>query len=171
MTNISLPTDYCQNKSITINAPLDEVWSIIADFNHVYTWAPSVTHSHSLNEKDQQIGAARHCDIEGFGSIDEVITQWQEKSGFTYTVTDLGPLTAAQGRWKIEAVNHHETNIVIEFGYNLKFGVIGKVLHSLMMKNKLSQGLTQTLSALKKRVESGNLVRPVKIDKLAYPAT
>jgi len=167
MNNIALPTNYCQKKSAIIDAPLEKVWAVLADFNHVYTWAPSVTHSYALNQNEQQIGAARYCNIKGFGSIEEVVTQWQEKSGFTYTVTDLGPLTAAQGRWKIVAVTERETRITIELGYDLKFGVIGKLMHRMVMNRKLSDGLKQTLSALKNRVETGELVRPLKIDKLA----
>ena len=165
MTIYKSLTKYSLKKNLIINAPLDKVWAVLANFNQVYTWAPSVTHSYGLNRKDQQIGAARHCEIKGFGGIDETVTQWQEKSGFTYTVSDLGPLTAAQSRWKIEQAGDHQTKIEVELGYNLKFSIIGKLLHSLMMKNKLSDSLSQTLIALKDRVESGKLVRPIATNK------
>lgn len=167
MSKDKLAKNYSLKKNLTINAPLDKVWAVLSDFNDVYTWAPTVTHSYALNTKNQQIGAARHCDIKGFGGIDEVVTQWEEKSGFTYTVSDLGPLTAAQSRWSIEQVNAHKTKLVVELAYNLKFSVIGKLLHSLIMKSKLSDSLDQTLIAVKNRVESGKLVRPLVVKKLS----
>jgi ribosome-associated toxin RatA of RatAB toxin-antitoxin module len=166
MTSEKLPTNYSQNKSTTINAPLDKVWAILSDFNDVYTWAPTVTESYALNTKNQQVGAARHCEIKGFGGIDEVITQWKENVGFTYTVSDLGPLTAAQSQWKIEQVGSDKTKLTVELGYNLKFGIFGKLLHSLMMKSKLSESLALTLLAVKDRVETGKLVRPFVDKKL-----
>ncbi len=161
MTKATLPTNYSFTKQITINAPLDKVWTVLSDFNNVYTWAPTVTNSYALNTKEQQVGASRHCDIEGFGAIQEVVTQWKEKSGYSYTVSDLGPLTAAQSNWKIEKSGDHKTVLTIVLAYNLKFSIFGKLLHSLMMKNKLSQSLDLTLLAVKNRVESGKLVRPL----------
>jgi len=167
MNNNDLKASYLIEESITINAPLSKVWQVLSDFNDVYTWAPTVTHSYGLNTKKQQIGAARHCEIKGFGGIDEVITQWEEKSGFTYTVSDLGPLTGAQSRWNIEQVGVHKTKLTIELAYNLKFSIIGKLLHSLMMRSKLSESIDLTLMAVKNRVESGKLVRPLIVNKLA----
>jgi ribosome-associated toxin RatA of RatAB toxin-antitoxin module len=167
MTKDKSPTNYSLKKSLTIYAPLDKVWEILSDFNDVYTWAPTVTHSYALNTKNQQIGAARHCEIKGFGGIDETVTQWNENSGFTYTVSDLGPLTAAQSHWKIEQIGDKQTKLDIELVYNLKFSIIGKLLHSLVMRNKLSESLELTLLAVKDRVESGKLVRPLIINKLA----
>lgn len=63
----------------TINAPLSDVWEILSDFNNVYIWAPVVTHSVELNDKNNQVGAGRHCTIKGLGLIEETITQWQDK--------------------------------------------------------------------------------------------
>jgi len=166
MNKEKLPANYSLNKSLTINAPLDKVWAVLSDFNDVYTWAPTVTHSYALNTKSQQIGAARHCEIKGFGGIDEIVTQWKEKSGFTYTVSDLGPLTGAQSRWNIEKVGEHQTKLDIELAYNLKFSIIGKLLHSLMMRSKLSDSLDLTLTAIRNRVESGKLVRPIIVNTL-----
>lgn len=148
----------------TINAPLNDVWKILSDFNNVYTWAPAVTHSGELNDKHNQVGAGRHCTIKGFGSIEETITQWQDKNSYTYTVTDLGPLTGATSRWSLRSESEVSTTVNIEFNYRLKFGVIGKLLHKLMMRNKLENGIKDTLNALQKRIESGKLVRPL-IDK------
>jgi len=167
MKGNSLGKSYLIEKQVTINAPLNKVWQVLADFNDVYTWAPTVTHSNGLDEKNNQVGAGRHCKIEGFGSIDEVITQWQEKEGFTYTISDLGPLTKGLSRWILTESTANKTIITVEFGYELRFSLVGKLLHKLVMRRKLEAGLPETLQALKKRVESGKLVRPLLTDTLA----
>jgi uncharacterized membrane protein len=148
----------------TINAPLNDVWAILSDFNNVYTWAPAVTHSGELNDKNNQVGAGRYCTIKGFGSIEETITQWQEKNSFTYTVSDLGPLTGATSSWLLQSKSSTTTTVNIQLNYRLKFSFFGKLLHKLMMRKKLENGIKDTLNALKKRIESGKLVRPL-IDK------
>ncbi len=167
MKKNNLGKSYLIESNITINAPLNKVWQILSDFNDVYTWAPTVTHSSGLDEKTNQIGAGRHCKIEGFGAIDEVLTDWQEKKGFTYTISDLGPLTQGLSRWTITEQSQSKTSIKVEFGYELRFSIIGKLLHKLVMRRKLEVGLPDTLKALKTRVESGKLVRPLLATKLA----
>ena len=167
MKNNSLGKSYLIEKQVTINAPLNKVWQVLSDFNDVYTWAPTVTHSSGLDEKNNQIGAGRHCNLAGFGSIDEVITQWQENKGFTYTISDLGPLTKGLSRWTLTENTENRTIITVEFGYELRFSLVGKLLHKLVMRRKLEAGLPDTLQALKARVESGKLVRPLLTKKLA----
>jgi len=167
MKNNNFGKSYLIEENITINAPLTKVWQILSDFNDVYTWAPTVTHSSGLDERTNQIGAGRHCKIEGFGAIDEVITQWQENKGFTYTISDLGPLTGGLSRWTLTQESQNKTSIKVEFAYNLRFSFIGKLLHKLVMRRKLAAGLPDTLKALKKRVESGKLVRPLLNESLA----
>lgn len=165
MNSNNLNTSYLIEKSITINAPLSKVWHVLSDFNDVYTWAPTVTHSSALDDKNNQVGAGRHCKIEGFGAIDEVITQWQENKGFTYSISDLGPLTKGLSRWTLIELAENKTTIKVEFGYELRFSLIGKLLHKLVMRGKLEAGLPDTLKALKTRVESGKLVRPLLTKK------
>jgi len=166
MKNNNLGKSYLIESNVTINAPLNKVWQVLSDFNAVYTWAPTVTHSSGLDEKYNQVGAGRHCEIEGFGAIDEVLTQWQENEGFTYTISDLGPLTQGLSRWTLKEEGQYKTSIKVEFAYELRFSFIGKLLHKMVMRGKLEAGLPDTLKALKTRVESGKLVRPLLTEKL-----
>ena len=81
-----------------------------------------------------------------------MITQWQENKGFTYTISDLGPLTKGLSRWTLTEVSHNKTSIKIEFGYELRFSLFDKLLHKLVMRKKLEAGLPDTLKALKNRI-------------------
>jgi len=152
-----------------INAPLEVIWQVLSDFNNVSTWAPAVTHSIGLNDKNNQVGAGRLCTITGFGTIEETITQWQDKNSFTYTVSDIGPLTKTVSHWLLQSASENCTTVSIEFNYLLKFSIFGKLLHKLIMRNKLEKGIKDTLSALEKRVKDGTLVRPLINKKLLSP--
>ena len=147
-------------KTLTINAPLSAVWEVLADFDNVYTWAPSVEHSHALNDKSQQVGAGRVCSIKGFGKLNEQITQWNENKGIEFTVSDLGPLKNTLCHFRINPLTATTTELNMTFEYDLKFGLLGKILHSLVMKNRLNTSLDHTLDAFKTRIETGKLLRP-----------
>lgn len=155
---------------VTINAPKNEVWAVLEDFNNVYTWAPGVSESHALGNKNQEVGAARFCNLADFGNIDEIVTEWQQGNGFTYTVSALGPLTNAVSRWSLMAVDSKTTRLEVEFAYDIRFGVFGKIMHSLVMKKKLHISLPQTLEAFKQRLETKKLIRPYKKDEQAFTA-
>ena len=144
-----------------INASAAEVWQVIRDFNNVYIWAPAVTASYGITNIDEGVGAGRHCKVKGFGEIDEHVTEWEDGVGFTYSVTPLGPLGDSHSRWVISPVSDNSSVVSLEYSYNLRFGIIGKLMHMLMMRNKLTSGFNEGLGNLKKRVETGETVRPI----------
>ncbi len=143
-----------------INAPVPAVWDVLGDFPAVTTWAPSVVASYAIDGKERGPGAERHCDIKGFGGIDETVTEWEEGRGFTYEVTPIGPLGRSDSTWRIEPVDQNRSRVRVRFGWEMRFGPIGTLMNTLMVRRKLSQGATDALAALKKRVEPGVEIRP-----------
>lgn len=139
--------------SIIIDAPKAAVWDLLKDFGNVSDWAPAVNKSHYLNDKTSGVGTGRHCDIKGFGGIQEYITEWQENEGFVYSVTPLGPLAASNSRWWLSPIKDNQTRLEIVLNYNVRFGIFGIILHKLIMRRKLEKSLPETLLATKKQVE------------------
>ncbi len=160
MKQQELPGKFRIAADITVRAPAKKVWDVIADFSAVDTWAPQVTKSYGLGTKDRGVGAERRCDIKGFGSIGEVITEWIDGRSLTYRVTPLGPLGVSHNRWTVLEVDESSSEVVVELGYDVRFGLIGKLLHKVMMRRKLEEAFPRGLEALKTRVETGQLVRP-----------
>lgn len=146
---------------IDINASQNKSWEVLEDFNNVYTWAPGVVESHGLGLIEKQIGAGRHCKLDGFGEIDEYVTHWQEGIGFVYDVSPLGPLYKAFSSWWLTSIDETNTRLEVVFSYNIRFGLFGKIMHKLIMRGKLEKSLPDTLQSVKKRIESGNLIRPL----------
>ncbi|SFC71375.1 SRPBCC family protein [Pseudoalteromonas denitrificans] len=155
-----LPGKYNVKSKVVINAPKQKVWQVMEDFGNVYTWAPGVTESHSIGSKESGMGAARHCKLDGFGTIDEYVTQWVEGTGFVYDVTPLGPLNKSFSCWWLTALENGSTELEVVLSYDIRYGLFGKVMHSLIMRKKLESSLPDALNALKNRVETGKLVRP-----------
>ena len=160
MNQKELPGKFQLAADVVVRTPAKKVWDVLADFSAADTWAPQVTKSYALGTTDRGEGAARHCDIKGFGSVSEVVTEWIEGRSFVYRVTPLGPLGVAHSRWSVREIDSSSSRVSVEFGYDVRFGVLGSLLHKLVMRPKLEAAIPQTLIALKARVETGTLVRP-----------
>ena len=145
---------------IVVNAPAAAVWDVLGDFPSVTTWAPSVVASYAIDGRERGPNAARHCDIKGFGGIDETITEWEEGRGFTYEVTPIGPIGRSHSTWTIEPIDQNRSRVRVRFTWVTRFGPIGALMNALMVRRKLSQGAADALAALKKRVETGVEIRP-----------
>ena len=139
---------------IVIDAPVQQVWEVLADFGGVYRWAPSVTNSYSTSENSSGPEASRHCDIAGFGGIEEYITEWNEGHDFTYLATGVGPISEGHSTWSVKAQGE-KTLVYTEFSYGLRFGPIGALMNALILRRKVEQGLEKALEGLKHHVKTG----------------
>jgi len=143
----SLPGNYQVTASIEINAAQDIVWTLLQDFANV-EWAPGVSKSYHIGHEKKGVGAGRHCELDGFGEIDEYITQWHEGIGYVYNVSALGPLHQAFSSWWLTSENG-KTTLTVVFSYNIRFGLFGKAMHKLIMRRKLEKSLPLTLEGVK----------------------
>jgi hypothetical protein len=153
MSHTNTENKYAVNTSVTIDAKREDVWAVLAEFDDVYTWAPGVTKSYGIGKQEIGVGHGRHCDIAGFGGLEEYITQWEENRGLTYNVSPVGPLRDGLSRWTVSDAGAGKTRLDIRLSYNLRFGVLGKLMHSLMVRGKLESSLPTTAQAIKSRVE------------------
>ncbi|MEM8620690.1 MAG: SRPBCC family protein [Actinomycetota bacterium] len=79
------------NKQFTIDAPVERVWSILADdFEHVYDWATGLDSSGPNPKAPRQAdgnAGGRVCEVPGFGFTDErVVTYDPERHTIAYSV-------------------------------------------------------------------------------------
>jgi hypothetical protein len=108
---------------------------------------------------------ARHCDIRGLGGVDEVVNCWEEGRRLGYSVTPVGPIGASQSLWKIEPADSHSTRVKLRLDYEMRFGPLGALLHALLVRRLLVRNLPGALALLKRRVETGRTVRPVRLER------
>ena len=149
---------YSVQTNITVRANRQAVWALLAQFDDVHTWAPGVLKSHGIGQSKLGVGHGRHCELKGFGGIDETITQWLPNEKLVYSVSDVGPLKNGSSRWELRQLNEQQTELAISLSFELRFGVLGRLMFHLMMKPKLQASLDGAAAATKKRVESGMVV-------------
>ena len=161
MKATKLSGKYEVESEIIIDASTAAVWDVLKEFGSVSEWAPAVSKSYYLDSQTSGVGTGRHCDIDGLGSIDEVVTDWQEGVGFSYSVTPLGPLGKSNSTWRLTRVGDSKTKLQVILSYDLRFGLLGKILHKLVMRRKLEQSLPDTLAAFKDRLAAVSSSSPL----------
>ena len=142
---------------IVIDAPAERVWEVLADFGGVQKWAPGVSESHSTSSSNSGADAARHCEIPGFGGVEEFVTDWVEGVSFTYRIKPFGLIDESTSTWKITPQGD-KTLVYTEINVNMRFGVLGSLMEKLFVRRKIENGTRNGLAGLKQHVMTGELI-------------
>ncbi|MCJ8314461.1 MAG: SRPBCC family protein [Saccharospirillaceae bacterium] len=139
-----------------INSSKQTAWLLLSEFDNVYKWIPNISSSKGQGLAKVGVGHGRHCVIDGFGAIDETITLWSEGEGVEFEISPLGPLYGATSRWELTENSNGQTVLTVTLVYSVRFGLFGKMLHSLMMRKKLADNLGSILNTVKHVLEDKN---------------
>ena len=145
------------NGSTRINAGSEKVWEVISDYGNIQNWSPAVVSSALASEQATGVGAARTCDVPGFGNVEEKVTHWTEGESFTFEVTGVGPLRYARSTWHV-APEGAGARVSVRVEYRVKFGPLGALLNAVVIHRKIGSTLKQSLQGLKHHVETGEIV-------------
>ncbi len=141
--------------STLIDASREEVWDVVKKVGSISDYHPLVKSSKSTNYL-KGIGARRHCDLLPMGSMDEEITAWQEGTSLTADVIGgkmLPPCHQMKG--KLELVDAgNRTRVTFTFTYQMKLGLMGKMLNTMMIKPLFKKAPLQYVQGLKDYIES-----------------
>jgi uncharacterized membrane protein len=144
--------------STNIDAPADQVWSVLADLGSIYKWNPGVAKSHTTSELTQGEGATRHCDLDDKNYLEERAFDWREGESFKIDVFESSmPLESNIVTFQI-APDADRTNVTVTVDYKLKYGPIGVIMDMLFAKRMLQNGFDDMMAGLKYHVETGELV-------------
>lgn len=152
-------------REVWIDAPKDQVWEVLADFGNIYRFNPTVPNSHSTSEQTSGLGATRHCDFGGSGSsIEERIIEWKEGESMTidiYEGVKTPPFKTAGATLSVKE-NKGGTLVSGTMAYELKFGPVGGLMDSMMVRSQFEKAWTGVLAGLKSYVETGEQVESPK---------
>lgn len=141
------------SREIVIDAPVDEVWKVLADIGIVHEWSPNIASSNVTTDKSTNLGARRHCNLDGGNYLDEEVVEWDVNKRLTMRIigTDL-PIKTADFRFTLNAKNG-VTVVTISPEYRLKFGFGGMILDLLMVRRTYVKNMNALLNGLKHYIE------------------
>jgi uncharacterized protein YndB with AHSA1/START domain len=89
---------------IAINAPVDAVWTALADLQAVANYNPGLEGAKLVTTQKEGVGAARICEFRnGGGQCRETVTEWQPGKAMTIAMSDHAwPMKNAKFRMVLE---------------------------------------------------------------------
>lgn len=86
-----------------IEASVEDVWAVLADFESISTWADFVDHSSLMTEQAEGVGTKRRIQMDRT-TVVETITAWEPGVAFSYSITGLPPvIKSVTNTWRIGA--------------------------------------------------------------------
>jgi len=156
--------------SLDLGLERHDIWVMIKAFHRIHLWSPIVTHAYGIDEKEQGVGAKRHCRIKGLADVDEEITYWQEGYGFAYKSSPFSVIDDINASWWLTPLNDKLTRINLELSYQVKTGTFNYIYHALLLRKKLEAIFPHTLRALSEKLIKQKLIRPLRLQTLSDSA-
>ena len=139
---------FIQAKAI-INASPESVWKILSQ-------PANIAHFHPLIKAAKMLKAdQRQCDLLPMGQMIEQISDWQEGKSYATEVIGgkmLPPHEFMKGRIEL-AQQENATLVQFSFHYKLKFGAVGKIMDTLLVKPQFKGAPQKYVNGLKTYVE------------------
>ena len=152
MTNIQ--------REIKIDASKAKVWAIVANLGAVQEYHPAVSKSYYTSTATEDVGASRVCELLPMGKVEETAISWNEGESYKLNVTPIEkmpPFKHAVGEIKLVG-DENSTTASFSVDYQLKFGAIGSMMDSLMIRQQFEKLIPAVLAGLKHHAETGEEV-------------
>lgn len=145
-------------RSLMIDATVDEVWAVLERFMHIDEFAPQIARVEALSQNDAGLGAKRRNIFENGGSMVEEVIAWTPKQSFTVRLSEMDnmPLKAAQSTTLLTSKGG-KTQVTWGFDYQVKFGPLGWVLGKTLMKMMMGKVIDANLKGLDALVQKRRL--------------
>lgn len=108
------------SKTIAIDAPAEEVWAKVKDFNALNTWHPAVAKVDILRGENNKVGATRLLTLNDGGTIEEDLLAWDETT-MTYTyniILSVLPVSDYEATLTVEPITDTSTKIIWSASFN-----------------------------------------------------
>ena len=140
--------------SITIDAPIDRIWSILTDLELLDKTDPTVKKATLISEIKTGLHAKRKVLMQdGKNWFDEMITVFNPNEKLVYQLTDCSfPIKGLKHTYSFEIIGN-QTKVQQVMEYTVKFGLIGVLLDKIMIGKQFNSGINLFLSGLKTYAE------------------
>ncbi len=138
-----------------IEAPVEAVWRILSELDGLERYVQAIKSSKYASAQKEGVGTTRVCEIEGFGKIAEKIVEWEDGKWFRYEVEGMPAIVRSlSNRW--EVLEDGDRSIVVStVEIDTKYGAIGRLVETLVLKKRFTDGLRRGIAQLKYYIEEG----------------
>ena len=141
--------------TITINAPPDRVWKVLADLEAVQHYNPTVSRAQYISSNRQGVGASRQCELKPKGVVKERVIAWEPNQAIALELYE-SPWPVAFMQWRTAVKPQGAGTVVSQrMEYRVKFGILGALMDRLVMRRTLDRTIGDVFVGLKRFVETG----------------
>ena len=140
---------------ITINAPVEKIWEILANIELLDKYDPTVKQSTALSTNKSGMHAKRKVlMLDNKNWFEEKVTEFNPNVALTYQLTDCSfPIKGLKHSYTFEKIEQ-KTKVKQVMEYTVKFGIFGKLLDSLMIRKQSDTGIKKFFAGLKYYAET-----------------
>ena len=121
-------------QSITINASVEKVWSIIDDTPNFKQWFPGLVMGKMVDSTKKGLGARRIAETKNFNYYEEIIAyERYKKWGFTMIESNSGAFKSITEMIYLKSIDVNTTEVTYKGGYEPK-GIF-KFMKGIIAKN------------------------------------
>ena len=137
---------------ITINASPEEIWNVLADPARLDQYDPVTKKSELISKIVNGLEAERKCET-STGWFKDKITEFQPFEKLTFTLTGCSqPMKSLTHSYTLKKIGD-QTEVSQVMKYTMKFGLIGKLMDSLIGKRQSDKQIKLFFNGLKEYVE------------------
>lgn len=165
-----------QTRHVTIDAPRDHVWSIVADLEAIADWNPSIKSASRTSQSVQGVGESRSCELVPTGSVRETVRVFEPERRFVIDIVDSKGTPGMRGGGadiQLQDAGPDRTDVTITMNYQLGLGPIGFLMDRLVMRRMSRTVLERMTAGLKHHAETGETVTadtPLPIQAVETPS-
>ncbi len=140
---------------IRINAPVGEIWSVLSDLEALEKYDPTVLRSELIPGARTGLGAKRKVHMkDGKNWFEEKVTEWRPGEALVIQLTDCTfPIKGLKHSYSFSQVGGG-TVVKQVMEYEVKFGLLGRLMDSVMIRQQSDKGIKLFMAGLKSIVES-----------------
>lgn len=142
------------HNEITINAPMEKIWEALTEVDKLDQFDPTVKKSNVLSDMKQGIGAKRKVDMrDGKNWFEEQCTVYKTNEALAYELSDCTfPIHQLRHSYSFEHAGQ-QIKVKQVMQYQMKFGILGRVMDALMVRQQTSKGIRKFFEGLKSFTE------------------
>ena len=140
------------NHKIEINAPKEKVWQILNQLEAVSDYNPQVDQAKCISEMRTGVGASRECTMKDGSSVKERVVFIESNTISMELYESSWPVKEMRWTTKLSDLSGR-TEMTQKLEYKVKFGAIGALLNTFVMKSKMYAAIQETFEGLKKHAE------------------
>jgi ribosome-associated toxin RatA of RatAB toxin-antitoxin module len=139
---------------IIINASIEKIWNILANVGELDQYDPTIFKSTVTSSQTSGLGSSRKVDmLDGKHWFKEKTTVCRPNEALTYELTECSfPIKSLRHSYSFER-SGEQTKVSQEMQYEAKYGLLGQLMDTLMLRKQFDGGIKKFFMGLKRYAE------------------